>query len=255
MQPCRRLGLDVTWRCNWNCKHCFYRHGSQLHTNYDVPLVELVKKIDQAQDGGLDHVVLVGWGEPSLYRRLDDLANDIVSRGMTWSMITNGATKLETFKHCYRALGIDHLHISSHGNLEIVSERSNASLRQRELKTWLADEGHLFRTNVTLQQATYECLLETIEEDIACGSRHLVLLGFLPHYEWNDQAEGAAVHPAILRPYVQDAARMILDAGRLLTIRYHPLCHLDEDLWSYVTNARPGSPRASHSPPALSNSS
>lgn len=238
MRPCTRVGLDVTWKCNWNCLHCFYRHGDQLHTNWDAPFEQLLAKVDTARAGGIDHVVLVGYGEPSLYKRLDELAAGIRERGLTWSMITNGATSLAIFQRCYNSLGIDHLHISSHGNLEAVSERQAATAAQRKLKAWLHAEGLPFRTNVTLQQATYQQVTETIAEDIGWGSRHLVLLGFLPHYEHQTRVGDVAVHPAELRPHIEAAAQLVLDAGRLLTIRYHPLCHLDPRYWPYVVNAR-----------------
>ena len=47
-----------------------------------------------------------------------------------------------------------------------------------------------------------------------------------------------AVHPAELRPYIEDAADRLIEAGTYFTIRYQPLCHLAPRYWAYVVNAR-----------------
>lgn len=247
MKPCRRVGLDVTWRCNWRCLHCFYRFGGnehgQLGTPYDVPMEELLAKVDKARARGINHVVLEGWGEPTLLPKLEELLCSCRDRGLTTSIITNGVQPVSHYEKMYRQWGLDHLHISSHGfghTLATIADRKDAGDRQRRTKEWLRDEGLPFRTNVTLQAANYAEVPDIIAEDAELGSFHLVMLGFLPHYEWADpnKAKEVAVAPSKLRPYIEEAARWLLDHGKLFTIRYHPLCHLSEEFWPYVVNAR-----------------
>lgn len=243
MKPCRRVGLDVTWRCNWSCLHCFYRWDDRLHTAQDVPLETLLQKVDTARAGGLNHVVLEGWGEPTLYPKLGELLCAVRDRGMTSSIITNGVQPTKLYDKCYREWGLDHLHISSHGfghTLDTVADRKDAGVKQRRTKEWLKAEGLPFRTNVTLQQANYKEIPEIIAEDMELGSFHCVMLGFLPHYEWHDlkKTHELAVHPAELRPYIERASKMLLEADHYFTIRYHPFCHLDPKYWPYVVNAR-----------------
>lgn len=243
MNPNRRCGLDVTWRCNWSCRHCFYRFDDRLHHPVDIPLIDLLAKVDLAQQNGLEHVVLVGYGEPTLYPDLGRLLDACRERGMATSIITNGVSPLETYQRSYREWGLDHLHISSHGIgpvLDAIVERPGAYQRQRALKEWLAAEALPFRTNVTLQQANYRILPELMEEEVSLGAFHCVLLGFLPHYGWHDldKCRGLAVHPALLRPYIEAAADVLIDAGTLFTIRYTPFCHLGEEYWPFVVNAR-----------------
>jgi len=239
VKACTRLGLDVTWRCNLKCRHCFYLRTPKLHQAEDVPEEQWKRLIDQGKAGGLDHVVIVGYGEPSLCPSMPAILDYCHAQGMATSMITNGATGLHRFK-AFFARGLDHLHISSHGlcpTLDEIVGVPGTFARQAELKEWLALEGLLFRTNVTLQQANYRELPELAEYEISHGVHHFVLLGFLPHYEWRGHVHEIAVHPGELRPYIEDAASQLVDAGTLFTIRYHPLCHLAPHYWMFVVNA------------------
>jgi len=239
MRPCTRVGIDTTWRCNWRCRHCFYVRNPHFHSG-DLPLAPITAKIDKAREGGLDHVVFVGYGEPSLGGTTPHLIDYAHERGMAVSIITNGATGLHRFQGFVRQ-GIDHFHISSHGldgTLDTIVETPGAFAKQAELKEWLAAEEVPFRTNVTMQLGNFRELPDLAEYEISRGVWHFVFLGFLPHYEWHDHVDEIAVHPAELRPYIEAGADRLIEAGVHFTIRYHPLCHLRPDLWKYVVNAR-----------------
>lgn len=201
---------------------------------------EVTDKIDRAALGGLDHAVMVGYGEPSLEKNLPTILDYCNGHGMATSLITNGATGLSRFQELFSA-GIDHLHISSHGlhdTLDEIVGVPGAFSKQAELKEWLAANDKPFRTNVTMQERNYRQLPELVDWETSHKVFHFVLLGFLPHYEWAGHVTEVAVHPATLRPYIEEAARKLLESGTLFTIRYHPLCHLSEEFWPYVVNAR-----------------
>lgn len=240
MKPCTRVGIDVTWRCQQQCLHCFYRRNPNLHTAVDIPLAQITAKINQAQRGGCNHVVMVGHGEPSLCPNVDAVLQYCREHGMASSMITNGATALRKFQLFFEG-GLDHLHLSSHGlgdTLDQLVGQPGAFRRQRELTDWCRAHGYPFRTNVTMQQVNYRQLPELAEYEVARGAYHCVLLGFLPHYEWRGHVQEIAVHPAELRPYLEGAADVFLANRTYFTIRYHPLCHLSPVYWPYVVNAR-----------------
>ncbi len=246
MKPCRRVGLDVTWRCNWRCSHCFYAHGytnehGGLGTPYDVPMETLLAKVDKARARGIDHVVLEGWGEPTLLPRLGELLLACRSRGMTTSIITNGVQPTSHYAKMYYEWGLDHLHISSHGFGDVLNQiaaRPDAAAKQLRLKEWLQKEQLPFRTNLTMQQANYQQMPEALSRDADLGAFHVVMLGFLPHYEWGDPKKTAevGVHPELLRPYIEETCRLMTGRNQLFTIRYHPLCHLDPAYWKHVVN-------------------
>ena len=240
MRPCSRVGVDITWKCQWQCSTCFYLREPNFHKAVDVPIQGVLDKIDKAKAGGLDHVVFVGFGEPSLCQNTETIINYAHTQGMATSMITNGATGLQRFQG-YHAQGMDHLHISSHGlasTLDTIAQSPGAFAKQAELKTWMQSVGWPFRTNVTLQQLNYQELPELAAYECQHGVYHFVFLGFLPHYGWAHHVRDVAVHPAELRPYIEDAAEVLLANNTLFTIRYHPFCHLAPKYWKYVVNAR-----------------
>jgi len=240
MKPCSRVGVEVTWRCQWRCATCFYLRNPNFHHQIDVPLADVRAKIKRAHDNGLDHVVMVGYGEPSLCPNTPAILEFSQALGMATSMITNGCAGLDRYKGYFQQ-GIDHLHLSSHGlngTLDEISHFPGAFAKQAELKAWMKSEGLPFRTNVTLQNRNYRELPELAAYECEMGVYHFVFLGFLPHYEWHNHVADVAVHPGELRPYIEEAAEVLLAHNRLFTIRYHPLCHLSPKYWKYVVNAR-----------------
>jgi len=243
MNPCRKVGLDVTWRCNWRCTHCFYRWGADLHKHVDTPLDECYAKLTRAKAGGMNHAVMVGFGEPTLYPQAAALVKMCRTMGLACSMITNGTAFLDKYAELF-ALGLDHVHVSSHATgetLDAITGDYGAWAKQCVLKAWLGREKLPYRSNVTIQRLNYAKLPEIVAADMEQGAWQQVLLGFLPHYEWGtdrDRLREIAVHPGLIRPYLEEAAFLLLEAGRRFSIRYHPFCHIDESLWPYVTNAR-----------------
>ena len=243
MKPCRKVGLDVTWRCNWRCAHCFYLRDPRFHSGMDVPMAEIRDKLDRAQAGGLDQAVLVGYGEPTLCRNLIEIVLECRRRGMATSMITNGAGPMRVYENC-RELDMDHLHFSTHGvgqTLTAVCGDERAHEKQLALKHYMRTVDWPWRTNMAVQQLNYTEIADVVRQEIDMGCQHFVFLGFLPHYEWHespDRIREVAVHPAELRPHIEEAAGLLDEAGVMFTIRYHPLCHLGARWWPHVTNAR-----------------
>lgn len=238
MKPCTKVGVEVTWRCQAKCRHCFYREHPKMRTDTDVPIAEIEGKIFAAKVGGLDHVVMVGYGEPALCVCTPRVIKYAKQCGMASSMITNGLAEPGSY-HRFFDFGLDHLHISSHG-LHTVCDGimgvKGAFAQQTRLKEALQIWNKPFRTNATLQDQNYRQLPDLADHEVEMGVAHFVFLGFLPHYTTHDCAE-IAVHPATLRPYIEEAAQRLIEAETLFTIRYHPLCQLDPRYWPYVTNA------------------
>lgn len=241
MNRCRRVGLDITKRCNWRCKMCFYRWKPDFNQAYDVPLQNLQTQIDAAKNRGCNHVVAVGWGEPTLYREITELIKYTQSVGMSFSAIVNGMLNPTRAEELFLS-GLDHFHVSVHGlweTLNKIAGVTGAASMQERFKDYLKDSKRPWRTNTTLQLDNYKELPKIVEDVIEHGAFHVVLLGFLPHYEWGgDRARDVSVSPADLRPYVQKALDICIDAGVCTTLRYHPFCHTNPKYWPYITNAR-----------------
>lgn len=243
MKKCLRVGINCTKKCNWKCKTCFYRWSPDFGSTYDKPLEEALKEVRDAKARGCDHALLVGWGEPALWPSLIDWIKGVADLGMTSSMITNGSVHLDTYRKA-RAAGMNHLHVSVHGindTLETITGTRGSGLKQQQLLNWLKDQKWPWRMNMTVQKDNYKEMPEIAEMCLYYGCKHIISLGFLPLYEWDSEKHcpDVAVHPAEIRPYVEKVAERVLqESDVMLTIRYHPFCHIGEQYWKYIVNAR-----------------
>lgn len=240
MRPCKVVGLEtVTWKCNWNCKHCFFRRFPEPHQKGDTSLDELKREIDEGKKRGCNAVSLCGKGEPMLHREVDKIIEYCTSVGMRSSVITNGDVNIEKYQRLFD-LGLGHVQLSMHGTgkvLDEISERKEAGKRQWQFLEWLNEKKYPFRINITVQQANYHSIPDTAMKALELGAFHISLLNFLPHYHWREHVGEAAVHPVELVPYLQRTMHQ-LEGKVLFTLRYFPMCPLQPKFWKYVTNAR-----------------
>lgn len=239
MKPCKTVGIDVTKRCNWHCVHCYYRYKEWFNTPQDKLLANALQEAQEAKARGCEHVCLIGEGEPSLWPYLVDFITACKEINMAVSIITNGTSPIAKYEKLYAA-GMNHMLISAHATgdrLDEIAEAKGSGEKQKELFSWLKANNHPWRANCVMIQKSYQHIPETVKTLIEGGAYHVVLLGFNPHYEWSSKMNEVAVPSAELRPYLETAAREVLNAGKYLTIRYHPMCHIDADLRKYITNA------------------
>jgi MoaA/NifB/PqqE/SkfB family radical SAM enzyme len=150
---------------------------------------------------------------------------------------------VERYEAMYEA-GLDHLHVSVHGIgqvLDSIVGVDGAGEKQAKTLRWLNDTGRPWRMNMTVQQLNYKTLPDIAEFCMAHGCRHIVSLGFLPHYEWNDPVKlrTVAVDPLVLEPYINAVCDTVAERPDvLLTVRYHPMCRIEPQYRKYVVNAR-----------------
>jgi len=201
-----------------------------------------MREVYAAKSRGCDHAVLVGQGEPMLWPFVFLWVEECAKAGITTSIITNGALPIKLYEDV-REAGLDHLHISMHGLASIndIAERPTAASRQKELREWLKKEEWPWRMNMTIQKLNVHELAETALACIDHGCKHIIPLGFLPHYDWQDPVKlrEVAVHPEIIGKEIERLYDQVVSkSDALFTIRYHPMCHLRQDLRKYVVNAR-----------------
>ena len=110
-----RLGLIVTYRCNAECRHCFFESSPRREET--IPLELGIKAIDEAAKLGAEWISLTG-GEPFLEPALvsafikhaseSGLKTEIVSNGYWANSIQEATRILEPLKD----LGLDALNLS-----------------------------------------------------------------------------------------------------------------------------------------------
>lgn len=104
--------IDVTWRCQLNCTHCYY----QKYTGTEEQSQVAWKKFfDELYDRGVRYVLLVG-GEPTLRMEIINMA---VERFKFVDVITNGLIKIPTSLSVRIFLSVDGL---EHTNDKIRGE-------------------------------------------------------------------------------------------------------------------------------------
>ena len=240
MKACKVVGLgNVTWKCNWNCKHCYFRRFPEAHTNIETSLSSLKEEINAGKNRGCDFVTLCGQGEPLLHSQVEEVISYISEMGMRSSIITNGSAGIDRYRKLYD-LGLDHLQVSMHGlgkTLDKIAERAGAGQRQMKLLEWLNKENHSFRINITLQQLNYQEIFNIVEKAIQLSAFHISLLNFLPHYHWKSHAKEVAVNPIELTNILEESMKY-MEGKVIFTLRYFPMCLLKPDFWKYITNAR-----------------
>lgn len=83
------INLDLTTACNFSCPHCM---DSRLLNSGDYLDLETVKRsIDTLQKNGLQSVIIVGGGEPTLHKNFEEIARFISERGLQIGIVTNGS--------------------------------------------------------------------------------------------------------------------------------------------------------------------
>lgn len=83
------LFWECTTRCNLNCLHC----GSDCSKDSafkDMPLNYFLKALDTIKNPAPNFTVVLTGGEPLMRKDIEQCGREIRSRGMKWSIVSNG---------------------------------------------------------------------------------------------------------------------------------------------------------------------
>jgi MoaA/NifB/PqqE/SkfB family radical SAM enzyme len=102
------IHMSLTNRCNLTCSYCCYGNRD---LSEELTFERAISAIDQFAALGTKGLEITGGGDPSMYRKLDDVVRHAYSKGMDCAIITNGI-KLPFF-HAYDKL--QWMRVSLHG--------------------------------------------------------------------------------------------------------------------------------------------
>jgi MoaA/NifB/PqqE/SkfB family radical SAM enzyme len=89
--PLNTIYFYLTRGCNLRCRHCWitpkFQTEEDQYPSLDLDLFRSI--LDQAQPLGLSSVKFTG-GEPLIHPRINELLTEVQSRGLSFSMETNG---------------------------------------------------------------------------------------------------------------------------------------------------------------------
>ena len=86
------INLDPTSACNFRCDHCV--DEEILNTGKQYHFGKLQESLDLMHERGLQSVIIIGGGEPTLYKQFGNLVTFLKEREIQIGIVSNG-TRLE----------------------------------------------------------------------------------------------------------------------------------------------------------------
>jgi MoaA/NifB/PqqE/SkfB family radical SAM enzyme len=83
------INLDLTSACNFSCPFCV--DSKLINAGKSLPLKEVKKTINTLYSHGLLSVILIGGGEPTLYKDFEEIVRHIKSKKLQMGIVTNGS--------------------------------------------------------------------------------------------------------------------------------------------------------------------
>ncbi|MBW2597786.1 MAG: radical SAM protein [Deltaproteobacteria bacterium] len=83
------INLDLTSACNFSCPHCV--DSKIINTGEYLSIEDVKHSLDTLKSRGLLSVILLGGGEPTLYKDFGEIVNYIKSIGLQLGIVTNGS--------------------------------------------------------------------------------------------------------------------------------------------------------------------
>ncbi len=96
------INLDITSACNFACPHCV--DSKIINTGEFLDLELLKQSLDFMVSKGLLSIILLGGGEPTLYRDFEEIVRHIKSRKLQLGIVTNGS-RMDRVKNIADVLG------------------------------------------------------------------------------------------------------------------------------------------------------
>lgn len=96
------INLDLTQACNFSCPHCV--DSTIINTGPSLKQEDIKRTIGTLQESGLLSVILLGGGEPTLYRNFKEIVKDIKNRRLQIGIVTNGS-RLDKITEVMELLG------------------------------------------------------------------------------------------------------------------------------------------------------
>ena len=83
------MEIELSHHCNFHCRYCY---SNATCNNYEIIEFEHLKNVIlQAYDLGVRFIVIIGGGEPLLYKHINELIKYIYTLGIEMAVFTNGS--------------------------------------------------------------------------------------------------------------------------------------------------------------------
>ncbi len=177
------INLDLTSSCNFSCPFCV--DSKLINSGKSLGLEEARKTIDTLHSHGLLSVILIGGGEPTLHKELEEIVRYIKSKKLQIGIVTNG-TKLEKVEAI----------------AEVLKEKDWVRISIDAASEKVFNELHAPRTHITLKR-----ILERARE--VKKRNPVVSLGYSFVVVW----EGVEINGKKLSPNLDEMVGSVERAG------------------------------------------
>lgn len=219
------IELEFTRKCNLRCIYCYADSGDPVAD--ELTLDELKSVILQAKELGARKVILLGGGEPLVFRELPEVIRYIHALGLQQFLFTNGTLITADYAHFLRG----------HAVSVIIKSNSRRPHVQDLLSGVPGSYAGISRGLAFLQQAGYPSAdamlgiqtvicrqnIEELPEMWRWARRH----GVAPYFEIITQQGRAQEHADLVVPVPE------------LKALFEQLAAIDEDELGVVWNSRP----------------
>ena len=96
-------GLELTWRCNVKCLHCYVAHQPETKKQHEISFNEIKNILDQLSTEGCLWLLITG-GEPLIRKDFLDIYVYARERGFIVTLFTNGTLLNENIINCFQKL-------------------------------------------------------------------------------------------------------------------------------------------------------
>jgi len=104
-------GLELTYRCNARCRHCYIDIPERQSVTYELTEKEWISVVDQLARMGCMNVLVTG-GEPTLHSSFLSVCQRIITRGMLCDVYTNGLDIPDDVFDALRVLPLNSISVS-----------------------------------------------------------------------------------------------------------------------------------------------
>ena len=113
--------IDVTGKCNINCRHCYAASKYGKHNRIDMSLDTVLKTIDLLKDSGYTHILFLG-GEPLFREDILKIINYTIKKNLKVMINTNGILLDENMCTELIELGVEQISVSFEGTVDKIHD-------------------------------------------------------------------------------------------------------------------------------------
>jgi len=179
-----KIIIDITGRCNYDCKYCLYRHKPSFPgidfpdiTTMDLKVRECGKITSAMEKLGISRLRLSGGGEPLYHPRISSILKNINKIGFKWDIVTNGILIDKHYNEIRKANHVDFTIWASnpkdyarlHGTVEDNYNKVLSSLNR------LSNDGVFTILCYTILPDNYNQIYDTVRISIENGCKALYI--------------------------------------------------------------------------------